>query len=195
MLRISFFSYLRMGRRRHVRLHTLKMAYSGPGMASPRAEPESAIFSKLLEYMVQAVSIFVSFQWGERSSRKRSQEPESRSEEAGMSLAQTGRCISRCSSALTERRRRSPPNPRIWADFSSMEPHFHPPILLPTVLGVVRSDRQCVSVSFDQGRHNALSLHLFGDCLGALRRNYRIRPGSTVIIGEAEQKKTSILVG
>src|ERR1700730_14808415 len=81
------------------------------------------------------------------------------------------------SSALTERRRRSPPNPRIRADFSSMEPHFDPPILLPTVLGVVRSDRQCVSVSFDQGRHNALSLHLFGDCLGALRRNYRIRPG------------------
>jgi hypothetical protein len=118
MLRISFFSYLRMGRRRQVRLRTLKMAYSWPGMASPRAEPESAIFSKLLEYMVQAVSIFVSFQWGERSSRKRSQEPESRSEEAGMSLAQTGRCISRCSSALTERRRRIPESGLISAQWS-----------------------------------------------------------------------------
>jgi hypothetical protein len=75
-----------------------------------------------------------------------------------------------------------------------MEPHFDPPILLPTVRSVVRSDRQCISVSFDQGRHNALSLQLFGDCLRALRRNYGIQPGATVIIGEAEQKKTFILV-
>ena len=81
------------------------------------------------------------------------------------------------------------------ADFSSMEPHFDPPILLSTVRGVVRSDRQCLSVSFNQGRHNALSLQLFGDCLRALRRNYGIQPGSTVVIGKAEQKKTSILVG
>jgi len=86
-------------------------------------------------------------------------------------------------------------NPRIRADFSSMEPHFDPPILLSTVRGVVRGDRQCLSVSFDQGRYNALSLQLFGDCLRALRRNYGIQPGSTVVIGEAEQKKTSILVG
>jgi hypothetical protein len=81
------------------------------------------------------------------------------------------------------------------ADFSSTEPHLDPPILLPTVLGVVRSNRQCISVSFDQRRYNALSLQLFGDCLRTLRRNYGIRSGSTVIIGEAEQNKTSILVG
>src|ERR1700757_1604357 len=92
-------------------------------------------------------------------------------------------------SALAERRRRSPPNPGIGADFSSTEPHFDPPILLPTVRGVVRSDRQCISVSFDQGRYNALSLQLFGDCLRPLLRNYGIHPGSTVIIGEAEQEK------
>ena len=91
--------------------------------------------------------------------------------------------------------RRSPPNPPIRADFSSMEPHFDSPILLPTIRGVVRSDRQCLSVSLDQGRHNALSLQLFGDCLRAFPRNYVIQPGSAVVIGEAEQKKTLILVG
>ena len=43
----------------------------------------------------------------------------------------------RHSSALAERRWRSPLNFRIRADFSSTEPHLDPPILLPTVRGVV----------------------------------------------------------
>jgi hypothetical protein len=136
-----------MGRRRQVRLHTLKMAYSWPGMASPRGEQESAIFSKLLEYMAQSVCIFISFQranyLGVRGVQEK--EPGARIRESGgWQVARVKHTIPPGASRLSERvacKRSSAPThvPATMPNATPLRDGARPRLLVPNALRLLPS--------------------------------------------------------
>ena len=75
------------------------------------------------------------------------------------------------------------------------QPNFDSPVLFSTFFGLIGSDRQRLSISGHQRRGQATALQLFGNRLGALFRNSEISPSSAIVIGKAEKKNTSPLIG